>query len=188
LPDYLDPVRFLGNMANHQKIYDFERDILRVKNPLETDFTFIYDQIPITVAAHATKDMERYLVRRYIWNMIETIYNQFAAARMAKAEEQFRISHPEVMEDPYLINTQVYDKMKRSDDPAFQKQVIDDCVLGVVSKYGTNRTLPKQAKNGQLDPNTQLYQTLIDGFKTISPEAKAETQPTAQVPLAPILG
>lgn len=183
MPEYLDPVRYLGNMANHQKMYDFERDILRVRNPLNQDFEFIYDGLPIIVPAQGTLDMERYLVRRYIWNMIGHIYQQFAARKMAEAEEAFRRNHPDVMDDPYLMNTQIYDKMKRSDDPEFQQKVIKDCIVGVVSKYGSNRAMPKQAKNGSLDPNTPLYMNLIDDFKTVlTDEAKQQTAP-AQSPL-----
>lgn len=164
----IDPVRHLGDPVNHQRMYDFERDILRVKNPLNEDFTFIFDQLPIMVPALGTKDLERYLVRRYISNIIGHIYNIFAEKKMRDAEETFKRIHPDVMDDPYLINTQIYDKMKRSDNPEFQKQVIDDCIIGVVKKYGSDRQVPRTLPMGQLDPNTQLYQKLIDGFKTIS--------------------
>lgn len=167
MADFDDTTRFLGNTANHQKMYDFERDILRVKNPLDEDFTYIYDRMPITVISHGTKDMERYFVRRYIDAMIGHIYNLFAEAKMAEAEAAFKKTHPDIMDDPYLINQQIYLKMKRSDDPAFQKKVIDDCIVGVVTKYGSDRQLPKQIENGKLNPNTQLYQSLIDGFKTV---------------------
>lgn len=177
MPDYLDSTRYLGNIQNHQKMYDFERDILRVKNPLQEDFTFVYDQLPITVPAGGTRDMERYLVRNYVWAMIGHIYNQFAEKKMKDAEEAFRRTHPDVMDDPYLINTQIYDKMQRADNPEFQKKVIEDCVIGVVKKYGSDRQVPKEQKNGQLDPNTPLYQTLIDGFKTITPEGIVADQP-----------
>ncbi len=170
MPEYLDPVRYLGNMTNHIKMYDFERDILRVKNPLDEDFTFIYDQLPVTVVSHGTKDMERYFVRRYIDAMIGHIYNLFAEKKMVEAEEAFKRTHPDVMDDPYLINQQIYLKMKRSDDPEFQKKVIADCIVGVVKKYGSDRQLPRAVENGKLDPTTPLYQSLIDGFKTIDDE------------------
>lgn len=168
MAEYNDSTRYLGNITNHQRMYDFERDILRVKNPLDEDFTFIYDQMPITVVSKGTKDMERYFVRRYIDAMIGHIYNLFAEKKMIDTEEAFKRTHPDVMDDPYLINTQIYDKMKRSDDPKFQKQVIDDCIVGVVKKYGSDRQLPKQQAMGRLDPTTPLYQSLIDGFKSVN--------------------
>ncbi len=173
-------------MSNHQKMYDFERDILRVKNPLQEDFEFVYDMLPIIVSAGGTKDMERYLVRRYIWNMIGHLYNIFAADKMEKAEEAFRRTHPDVMDDPYLINQQIYLKMKRADDPLFQETVIKDCVIGVVSKYGSNRQIPKVANSGKLDANTPLYQSLIDGFKTLVDDKQASTaQPMQSQPINP---
>lgn len=165
-------------------MYDFERDILRVKNPLDEDFTFIYDQMPKVVPAKGTADMERYFVRRYIDAMMGHIYNLFAEKKMHDAEESFRRVHPDVMDDPYLINTQIYDKMKRSDNPDFQRQVIADCIVGVVKKYGSDRQLPAKSANGRLDPNTPLYQSLIDGFKTVGNEEEVpETSPEA-----PLLG
>jgi hypothetical protein len=189
MAEWEDPVKFRGNMTNHQKMYDFERDILRVKNPLDTDFTFIYDQLPVTVIAHGTKDMERYFVRRYIDQMIGHIYNLFAEKKMVEAEETFKRTHPDIMDDPYLINQQIYLKMKRSDDPEFQKKVIADCIVGVVKKYGSDRQLPRGVENGRLDPNTPLYMSLIDGFKTLAdddtlkPKADEVKEPEAQVQL-----
>lgn len=180
MPDYLDPVRYLGNMSNHQKMYDFERDILRVKNPLAEDFTFVYDSLPITIPAQGTKDMERYLVRRYIWAILGHIFEQLNSERIEKAHEAFTRTQPDVIDDPYLLNTKIYDRLPRADDPKFQEQVIKDCVVGLVSKYGSNRTIPKAASNGKLDPNTALYHKLIDGFKSIIPENQTpkQAQPT----------
>lgn len=181
MSDAYDPVRHLGNPQHHQRMYDFERDVLRVKNPLNTDFEFIYDSIAIIVPAGRTKDMERYLVRRFIWNMIGHIYNQFAEKKMKDAEEAFKRTHPDIMEDPYLINTQIYDKMKRADDKQFQKQVIKDCIVGLVSRFGANRVVAQKPQNGRLDPNTQLYEQLINDFKTVIPNTTE--QPLAEVPL-----
>lgn len=175
MPEFQDPTRFLGNQVNHQKMYDFERDILRVKNPLQQDFEFVYDMLPIVIPTGGTRDMERYLVRRYISAMIGHIYNLFAEKKMEQAREAFMRSHPDVMDDPYLINTQIYDKMKRSDDPEFQKKVIADCIIGVIKKYGSDRQLPREMKNGNLDVNTPLYQSLIDGFRTLADTEKTST-------------
>src|SRR5258708_21473705 len=128
--------------------------------------------------------MERYFVRRYMNEMIGHIYNLIAEKKMVEAEEAFKRTHPDVMDDPYLINTQIYDKMKRSDDPKLQQQVIDDCIIGVVKKYGSDRQLPRNvAANGRLDPNTPLYQSLIDGFRTILPEENVTKEEEA-----PLLG
>jgi hypothetical protein len=186
MPEYNDPTRYFGDITIHQKMYDFERDILRVKNPLDEDFVFIYDQLPITVSSKGTKDMERYYVRNYISAMIGHIYNLFAEKKMTEMEEVYKRTHPDVMDDPYLINQQIYLKMKRSDDPKFQKQVIDDCIVGVVKKYGSDRQMPKPVSNGKLDPNEPLYQSLIDGFKTVIEEtaktiSKEIINPTQQL-------
>lgn len=178
MPEYYDPVRHLGPQANHQKLYDFERDVLRVKNPLNQDFTFHYDMLPRVVPANGTQDWERYLVRRYIWNMIGYIYNLFAAKKMASSVEAFRRTHPDVVDDPYLLNEQIYLKMKRSDDPEFQQKVIQDCVVCLVSKFGSNRVLPKRPTGGEIDPNTPLYDKLIDDFKTVGVDPLADLRKT----------
>jgi len=182
MPEYIDPTRFLGNQANHQKMYEFEHDMMRVRNPLDQDFEFVFDGLPKIVSAKGTADMERYFVRRYIDAMIGHIYNLFAEKKMVEAEETFKRVHPDVMDDPYLINQQIYLKMKRSDDPELQKKVIKDCIVGVVKKYGSDRPLPKTETNGRLDPNTPLYQSLIDGFKTVGDFE------TVSEPEAPLLG
>lgn len=187
MPEYLDPVRYLGNMQNHQKMYDFERDILRVKNPLNQEFTFQYDMMPVTVPAGGTRDMERYLVRRYISNMIGHIYNQITEEKYAKAHEAFTRTHPDVIDDPYLINDKIWLKLPRADNPEFQQKIITDCIVGVVSKFGANRTILNKPK-GQLDPNTPLFEQLISGFKIVGlgedePVTAAPVDPTA--PLMP---
>jgi len=181
MSDAYDPVRHIGPAINQQKMYDFERDILRVKNPLNAAFTFEYDGLPRTIEANGTKDWERYLVRRYIWNMIGHIYNQYAEKKMTDMEESFKRTHPDVIDDPYLLNEQIYLKMKRADDPAFQQKVIDDCIVGLVSKFGQNRVLDKRpVNNGKLDPNSPLYMDLIDGIKTIDPNLQ-NVQPLAPI-------
>jgi hypothetical protein len=189
MPEYLDPTRYLGNQQNHQKMFDFERDILRVKNPLNTDFTFQYDSMPITIPASGTKDMERYLVRRYVWNIIGHIYNQITSDKFEKAHEAFTRTHPDVIDDPYLINEKIWLKLPRVDNPEFQAKIIKDCVLGVVSKFGTNRIV-NTPKNGQLDPNTPLFQQLINDFKMVGvddvpAEPQAPLQPNEPLPVAP---
>lgn len=188
MPEYLDPTRYLGNIQNHQKMYDFERDILRVKNPLNAEFTFIYDMIPYTIPAGGTKDMERYLVRRYVWKMMGHIYNQLTEAKFEKAHEAFTRTHPDVIDDPYLINEKIWLKLPRADDAQFQQKIINDCIIGVVTKFGSNRVVPNKLKNGQLDPNTPLYAQLINDFKAVLPgdggAVEQEQQPlTATQPL-----
>ena len=177
-----DPTRYLGNQQNHQRMYDFERDIVRVKNPLSADFTFVYDLMPISVPANGTKDMERYLFRRFLWAMMGEIHNQLTEKRMKEAGEKFSKSHPDALEDPYLLNTQIYDRLPRFDNAEFQKKVHDDCYVGLVSKFGANRTLPNRPTNGQLDPNTPLYQQLVNDDKQLIDEVvttsvETETQP-----------
>jgi hypothetical protein len=186
MPEYYDPVKHLGNPINHQKMYDFERDILRVKNPLNTDFTFIYDQIPITVPANGTRDMERYLVRRFIWNMIGHIYNQITEKKYAEAEANLKKTNPLDVEDPYFVNEKIWLRIPRADNPEFQQKIIKDCVVCVVSKFGANRQLPLQPKNGQLDPNTPLYDQLINDFKMVGvPEEPAQPLASEPLPTAP---
>ena len=179
MAEFFDPLKQLGDPLQHQKIYDFERDILRVKNPLDTDFVFTYDLLPQTVYAGQTKDMERYLVRRFIWGMMGHIYNQFASKAMQDYEAKFEKMHPDTISDAYIRNTQIYDKIKRVDDPLFQEQVVKDCILGVVSKFGRDRVLPTVRNSGQVDPNTPLYMSLIDKFST----SLDDTSP--KEPLAP---
>ncbi len=188
MPDYLDPTRYLGNIQNHQRMYEFERDILRVKNPLDADFTFIYDMLPIVVPANGTRDMERYLFRRYLWQMMGHIYNQLTEDRFEVAHEKFSKSHPDVLEDPYLLNEQIWLRLPRFDDPEFQRKVHDDCLVGVVTKFGANRVLPNAPKNGQLDPNTPLFQQLINEDKSLIdgslPDEVELTTPTQAMPAA----
>lgn len=189
MAEWQDTTRYLGNMQNHQKMYDFARDILRVKNPLNSDFTFIYDQIPYTVPANGTKDMERYLVHKYIADIMGHIYNQLTEARFEKAQEAFQRTHPDVIDDPYLMNEKIWLKLPRADNPEFQTKIIKDCIIGVVSKFGTNRIVANKPQNGQLDPNTPLYSQLINDFKTVVPgEMDAISKPleaSEPLPTAP---
>lgn len=190
MADYYDPVRHLGDPVAHQKMYDFERDIIRAKNPLNQDFVFFYDSLPHTIPANATKDMDRYLFRRYIENMIGHIYNQITEAKFAKAEEAFQRTHPDVIDDPYLINDKIWLKLPRADNRDFQKKVYDDCFVAVVSKFGSDRVVKQVQNNGALDTNTPLFQQLINAEKRslddIVPEEQSpvvETQPLPTEPL-----
>lgn len=186
MADYYDPVKHLGPAINHQKMYDFERDIIRAKNPLNQDFVFVYDLLPQPpIPKNGTKDMERYLFRRYVYSMMQHIFNQLTEARYIKAEDAFQRNHPDVIDDPYLLNEKIWLKLPRFDDPTFQRQVHDDCYMGVVTKFGSNRVIPNRPNPGQLDPNTPLYQHLINEDKMIiggEDEMEAATEAPLQHP------
>lgn len=192
MSDYYDPVRHLGDPVAHQKMYDFERDMIRAKNPLNQDFTFFYDSLPVTVPANSTKDMERYFFRRFIENMIGHIYNQVTEEKFAKAEEAFQRTHPDVIDDPYLINDKIWLKLPRADNREFQQKVYNDCFVGVVSKFGSNRVVRQVQNNGQLDTNTPLFQQLINAEKRLIDDVIDEEvsssippEPVATEPLIP---
>src|ERR1017187_7277337 len=123
MPEWLDPVKYLGSQQNHQKAYEFERDIIRAKNSLNADFNWQYDGLPEVVPALSTVDMERYKFRRYVEAMISHVFNQVTELKFSKAHEAFTRTHPDVIDDPYLINEQIWLKLPRIDDPTFQKQV-----------------------------------------------------------------
>ena len=85
-----------------------------------------------------------------------------------------------------MLNTQIYDRLPRADNPEFQKKVHDDCYVGLVSKFGANRTLPNRPTNGQLDPNTPLYMQLVNDDKQLIDEVV--TTPLQPVTQAVVLG
>lgn len=184
MPDFYNPTQHLGSALSHQKMYDFEHDMLRVKNPLNADFTYMYDSENFTVPANGTVEMERYRFRRYLQQIMGHIFDQVQTARFEKAQESFTRTHPDVINDPYMMNEQVWLKLPRADDLEFQKKVHDDCFVGVVSKAGANRIITQRPNNAQLDPNTPLYQQLINDDNRMIDDTIVESAPVATQPLS----
>ena len=160
---YIDPVRYQGNMQNHEKLHMFARDIIRVKNPLTEDFRFMYDSVWYTVPAGQTKDFERYLADHFVWKITDFILGQMFEQQAESAVSNYQKFNPMVILSPYIKSEMVLKNLKRKDDPELQKAVVRSVVVGLIEKFGEDREIPKPS-TGSLPSSAPLYQELLKEY------------------------
>lgn len=166
-------------MKNHEKLHMFARDIIRVKNPLSKDFRFKFDSIWYTVPAGGTKDMERYLADKYVWDCYQHIVGEMIISEGNKALDNYLKMNPNLLLDKYAENRMVWDKIPRLDNQDLQRKVIRNLVVGLVEKFGEDQevTVPQ----GKLDKQTPFYQELLNEF-THSPIGSVDQEDPSPAP------
>ena len=163
---YLDPIKYQGDMAWHETNHLFWKDIIRVKNPLDSDFRFKYDSIWTTVKANSTKDMERYLAVHFCRKMFQTIANQVIAEKGEKALTEMAKTQPNLLQDKYQESVQIWMKLPNLNNADLARKIYTDLWIGVVEKYGEDRDIPT-VNRGKINPNTTLFEQIEEEFKNV---------------------
>ena len=120
----------------HREMYHRSRDILRVYNPLSTDFKFKYDSVWYKVPAGSTKDFERYLARKFFHDISAHMIGLIIQERGNRALEERRSKGLADLIDKYEENRAIWDKMPRMDNKQLLEEIGDQVILGLVEEFG----------------------------------------------------
>lgn len=133
-------------------------DVIRVYNPLDESFRFMYDSRWFSVPSHGTKDIERFLARHYFHKISEYIIGQQI---LEKGDELIkkRESHglPPFL-NKYDENKAIWDNTPRLDNPELLEKIGDTVILGLVEEYGLD--LPEVTT----EPDRQPSETVTDAI------------------------
>lgn len=156
----------------------FSQDIIRVYNPLDIDFRFLYDGYPNTVKAKSYKDIERYKARLYVKKISQYIIGEMQQNVGTSLITKRRKRGLDEILEPYQENRQIWDKTPRLNDPKLLEQIISEVVIGLVEEYGKEEPLPEQRvtprnplESTQESIFSKLTKVKIDDDKTKPDEA-----------------
>lgn len=127
---------------NRREMYRKSLDTIRIYNPLDHTFRYMYDGFWHQVPAGGTKDEPRYLARHYFKKIAEYMIGQQI---LKDGEELLKLREKQLGKaflDKYEENKEVWDKTPRLDDEKLLKEIRDVVILGVVEEYGLD--LPEE--------------------------------------------
>lgn len=118
-------------------------DIIRVYNPLEHTFPFMYNRYWHRIPAKSTKDLPRYLAIHFfkhicdkmIGDQINTEGEALKALREKQMGKQFL--------DHYEENVQIWDRTPKMNDPELIEQIKKVVIKGIVEEYGMDEPEPE---------------------------------------------
>lgn len=165
----------------------FSQDIIRVYNPLDQDFRFLYDGYPNTIKAKSYKDMERFKARLYVKKIVNHIIGDMQMAVGTDLIAKRRKRGLDEILDPYQENRQVWDKTPKLNDAQLQKQIISEVVIGLVEEYGKEEPLPEQRvtpRNPLENSQEQIFGDLTKekiAPETTKPEPSKVVKPLQEI-------
>lgn len=172
----------------HRELARRSHDIIRVYNPLDQTFAFMYDRYWHRIPAKSTKDFERYLARHFFKKICDKMIGDQI---MLKGEELKALREKQLGQqflDKYEENVQIWDKVPKLDDPELIEQIKKVVLIGVVEEYGTDEPEEEQRvpeKPFDLTPMHEQIFSTID--KTIAPDVTATQTPSTIKPIEEIL-
>lgn len=158
-------------------------DTVRVYNPLEITFAFMYDRYWHRIPAKSFKDMDRYLAIHFFKKICDKMIGDqimLKGTELKKLREK-QMGHQFL--DHYEENVEVWDKTPKLDDPDLVEQIKKVVLIGVVEEYGMDEPEPEQQvldKPMDLRPMHEQIFSTIDRIPT-----EPDLAPT-MVPLKPI--
>lgn len=125
-------------------------DTIRIYNPLDHAFVFMYDRYNHKIPAKSTKDLDRYLANHFF----KKICDYMIGEQILKEGEELKKLREQQMGkqflDKYEENVQIWDRVPKLNDADLIQQIKDVVVLGLVEEYGMDQIeeeerVPEQA-------------------------------------------
>lgn len=164
----------------------FSMDTIRIYNPLEFDFKFLWDGYWNTVKAKSYKDVERYKAMHYFKKISQFLIGerqiQLGTELLHKREKRGQ----DKLLDKYFENREIWDKTPKLNDEALLSEIAQDVLIGLVEEYG--KDLPPEQVN-RVSPKPEMSNINEQVFKRFTnTRLDPATAPEAPVvkPLAKI--
>lgn len=168
-------------------------DTIRVYNPLDHTFAFMYDRYWHRIPAKSYKDLDRFLAIHFFKKICDFMIGQQI---MTKGEELKALREKQLGKqytDKYEENLQIWDRTPKLNDPELIEQIKAVVLVGVVEEYGADEPEPEQRiPDAPLDYRP-MHERIFDSIdnKIVSTETPSVPlnrpidQPRVEVPLQP---
>ena len=159
-------------------------DNIRIYNPMEHSFRYMYDRYWHTVPAKSYKDVQRYLAIHYFKKICDYMIGQQI---LAKGEELKKLRERQLGKqylDKYEENTQVWDRVPRLNDPELIEQIKGIVIVGLVEEYGMEEPEPDLREPIAPIDFRPMHEQIMGEIKPISSEMRSvdiETSAPEQV-------
>ena len=183
--------------AFHRELYRRSLDSIRVYNPLDKDFTILWDKFKHTVPnrnkdtgyGKGMKVVPRYIAQKYAKEIKNHIVNNMAEDKvkelMEKASDDLKIKYES---DPYE-RQKLYEMSPKTDNPELIKKIYAQVILGVEEEYGLSVEEKQVDSDGEIDPRP-VEEQIFDSFdkKYVGEEVKqparlTESEPEKKYPI-----
>lgn len=146
-------------------------DMIRVYNPLDQTFSFMYDRFWHRVPAKSTKDMERYLAMKFYKNICDKIIGVQIGK---KGQELIDLRIKQMgrgYTDHYEENVEVWDRTPKMNDPELMAQVFKTVIIGVVEEYGLQEEDVEQPVPDAVTDYRSVHEQMFDALTPLSAES-----------------
>lgn len=153
-------------------------DTIRVYNPLDHTFSFMYDRYWHRIPAKSYKDLDRYLAVHFFKKICDFMIGQQI---MVQGDELKKVREKQMGHqflDHYEENVEVWDKTPKLDDPDLIDQIKKVVLIGVVEEYGMDEPEPEdRVPEAALDYrplHEQIFATIDNKIAPDEPTAPQE--------------
>ncbi len=159
-------------------------DTIRVYNPLDHTFAFMYDRYWHRIPAKSYKDLDRYLAVHFFKKICDYMIGQQI---MAKGEELKAVREKQLGKqytDKYEENIQIWDRTPKLNDPELIQQIKAVVLVGVVEEYGAEEPEPEARIPDEPLDYRPMHERIFDTIdKTSAPVERAEMPSVLQKPI-----
>lgn len=132
--------RELQMESTRREMYRKSLDTIRLYNPLDVTFKYMYDGYWHQVLSKGTKDEPRYLARHFFKKIAEFMIGQQGLLKGTELKELREKQLGKSFLDKYEENIEIWNKVPKLDDPELLAEIRDVVIMGVVEEYGLELT------------------------------------------------
>lgn len=129
----------------------FSLDIIRIYNPLEFDYKYMWDGYWNTVPAKSYKDVPRYKAKHFFKNISQYLIGQMQIKQGNDLLKKRDDRGLDKILDKYQENRQIWDQVPKLNDENLLNQIAEDVLIGLVEEYGKDLP-PETVKRYQPKP------------------------------------
>jgi hypothetical protein len=142
-------------------------DTIRIYNPLDKVFSYMFDGYWHRVPAKSYDDIYRYLANHFFKKICDYMINEQISLKGAELKELREKQMGRQFLDHYDENVEVWNKVPRKDDEQLIAQIKKTVVIGLVREYGLD--LPPELEKQNI-PSTDfrpVHERMLDEIERI---------------------
>lgn len=177
MSDFLEDPKVVQRMeVSRREMLRKSKDIIRVYNPLDKPFRYMWDGFHHAVPAKTTKEIERYLANHYFRKIAEYMIGQQI---LKEGDELLKMREQQFGKrfiDKFEENTEVWDRTPKLNDPDLLRAIRDTVILGLVEEYGYDMPEPESSVPVHFDTRSLHDQLFSEIDKRLAPELAPSVQ------------